>query len=177
MTARIWRAFHKLERQKDGLLHDLSTWPTSCLAYKPNAGAWTAYNVLDHVIRVEESVIEDIQANVATRRTVTMRDHLGALLVNCVMRSPMRIAVPDSATMVLPTGISDLAELKVQWAKTRWNMSALLHSLSADELHCGLFRHPVAGWMTMPETMTFCSAHLAHHVFQLNRLRRASANL
>jgi hypothetical protein len=66
-----------------------------------------------------------------------------------------------------------MAEAIGQWVKNRERLFSLLDSLQPDQLSLGVFRHPVSGWMTMPQALAFLSAHIRHHEYQLDRLKSA----
>ena len=74
--------------------------------------------------------------------------------------------------MVFPSE-TDLEEISSRWIAVRQDISGLLQSLESQQLRCGLFRHPVSGWMTISQTLAFTSAHLRHHVYQVERLKKA----
>jgi hypothetical protein len=177
MRPELERRFSHLERQKQALLEDLATWPAARLSFRPAPSAWSALEVLDHLCRVERGWTLAVRRNLADGPQVTVRDRVGALVVNAVMRSPRRVKVPAAATAVLPAGAHDLPALASRWADGRLQMHALLDGLVPGQCRKGVFKHPVAGWMPIPTALTFLSAHLRHHGYQLDRLRGSSSSI
>jgi hypothetical protein len=106
-----------------------------------------------------------------------LRDRIGAIFTIGLMLSPMRVKAPASATAILPQTTEDPAETALRWKEVRTEMADLLGRLRTDQLGCGLFRHPVSGWMTIQQALTFLSAHMQHHIYQLNRLMLAMRNI
>jgi hypothetical protein len=131
--------------------------------------------VLDHLMKVEKASLEAVQEKLPDGTPITFRDRLGVLFINSLMRSPIRVKVPASAAVVLPQGTADLSGTVTAWGDVREQMANLLGSLQPEQLRCGLFRHPVSGWMTMPDALAFLSAHLQHHTYQINRLKSANS--
>ena len=177
MTPGLQQWFERLERQKRVVLSDLSRWSESAIRYRPEPAAWAALDVVDHLVKVEKASLEGINNQLPNGVPVTLKNRIGGLLVISVMKSPMRIKVPASVSMVLPQSPTDQAEIARHWDEVRAEMGDLLRSLQPSQLRCGVFQHPVSGWMTMPQAMAFLSAHLRHHGYQLRRLKNATRGL
>lgn len=177
MTPRLQQWFERLERQKRLVLSDLSRWSESAIRYRPEPAAWSAMDVVDHLVKVEKASLEGIHSQLPNEIPLTFKDRIGGLLVISVMKSPMRIKVPASVSMVLPESTPDQAAIARHWDEVRAEMGDLLRSLKPSQLRCGLFQHPVSGWMTMPQAMAFLSAHLRHHGYQLRRLKNSTRGL
>ena len=57
------------------------------------------------------------------------------------------------------------------WQGRLAELALLLAELGLERQSCGLFQHPVGGWMGMPQVLEFFRVHVTHHDFQLARLR------
>lgn len=178
MHPRLQRSFDRLEQQKAALLSDVAIWPAERVCFRPNPAAWSALDVLDHLVKVEKAAFEFIQKQLPKGAPVTLKDQLGRLMVICVMKSPMRVKAPSSvAEAIQPAQASDQVAIAAEWQQTRTELYNLLQSIQPDQMRRGLFHHPVSGWMTLPQAMAFLSAHLGHHNYQLKRLKHASSAL
>jgi hypothetical protein len=176
MLPALGRRFEKLEWQKGKLLAELTQWPASRLCFRPNPEGWSALEVLDHLIKVEKGILDAVREQLAGGSPITFTNRAGAWLVISVMHSPLRVRVPDKVRFVLPQTENDLAELAANWCEIRQQLGNLLKSLPPSHLRCGLFQHPVSGWMNIGSTLAFLSAHLHHHGYQLKRLKTAALN-
>jgi uncharacterized damage-inducible protein DinB len=174
MTPSLRPSFDDLQRRKRAVLFGLSAWSEERLCLQPAPASWSALDVLDHLLKVEQGWLDAVRSNLPDGHPVALRDRLGAWAVLCVMRSPMRVKVPDSASQVLPEKAADLSLITQQWQAAREEMAQLLTDLSPKQLRCGLFRHPVSGWMAIRQALAFLSAHLQHHGYQLRRIQRAT---
>ena len=176
MDRALQRKFQKLQRQKQDVLSDLAGLSAAQLHFQPDSNSWCALDVLDHVIKTESTILAMVRQQLPNKNRVTLQNRAGAMLVNAIMRSPIRVKVPRQATMVLPSTESDLPDITANWSRTRDDIATLLESLTPEQMRIGAFRHPVAGWMNVNRTLMFLSVHLSHHVFQLERLKAASGH-
>jgi hypothetical protein len=163
-------ALEKLESQKTLLLRRLAGWPPAQLSFRPEPSAWCALDVLSHLVNVESNISKAIRSHLPDGVPVSIKDKAGAVLVNSVMRSPIRVKVPPTAKAALPKPVESLEEVSAEWLLVREEWQRLLGSLPAQADRRGFFRHPVAGWMSVPTTIDFLSAHLQHHGYQIDRL-------
>jgi len=165
--------FAELETQKFELLSLLRSWPEATLVYRPAPDAWSATEVLDHIVRVEDRITAAARIGLKSPHSMGLRDRMGFLFIERVFRSQRRVAVPGSASEVLPDPTANLETIVQHWDKARTELAGFLKDLSAEQLRLGIFRHPVSGWMTAPQILRFFSVHMHHHRFQLDRLRLA----
>lgn len=165
--------FERLQCQKLAVLSQMKGLTPEQLNLRPEPSGWSVLEVLDHVTKVESALLDNVRINLAQSASVTLKERAGAWLVVAVMLSPIRIKVPASATAVLPE-LTSLAAIASNWDQIRSSMHQLLTSLQPEDFRRGLFRHPVCGWMTIAGALTFLSAHLHHHRYQINRLKAGS---
>ncbi len=176
MIPKLRRSFEKLEKQKNALISEVSTWSAERAKFRLNPDCWSSREVLDHLFKVEQACLSVARNNLSAGHPVTTKDRLGSCMVIGVMMSPMRVKVPAAAARVLPEA-ADLSVTVERWNQTRREMADLLQQVTPAQCRAGLFRHPIAGWMTLPMTMLFISSHLRHHRYQINRLKQATRKL
>ena len=169
--------FARLEQQKAEMLASLEDWSAARLNYRPASDQWSAAQVIDHLIRTEIGILVTVRRDLSQPHPLTLRDRLGVILLRRVYRSPRRVKVPPSATQVSPAAEVDFLACLTRWEQTRNSLSVLLANAPPSANKGGVFRHPVAGWMTLPQVIDFFSDHLLHHGFQLTRLRQESDGL
>lgn len=176
MSLSIRPQFEKLQRQKQAVLSGLSDWPIERLQFRPAPASWSVLDVLDHLVKVKETCLNAVRANLPDGHPVPFRDRFGAWVVCCVIWSPLRVKVPGAAAQVLPKGAASLPLITEKWQAARDEMAQLLSGLSLEQLRYGLFRHPI-GWMDIPQAIRFLSAHLQPHTYQLSRLEEKTHGL
>jgi hypothetical protein len=136
---------------------------------------------VEHLVKTEQGILAEMLAafrDHGNARTVPVSDQVRGWLLTCLFRTPLRVRVPPGATTVLPArsiGIhpAPIEQLTAQWQATRDQLADLLERVPPSALGIGVFRHPVGGWMTLPRTLHFFSAHMQHHGYQIQRLQAA----
>lgn len=164
-----------LEQQRADVLQEISAWSPDHSIYRPAPTAWSAVEVLDHLVRVEREILAATQRGIATPHPRRIRDRVRVAMLDWLFRSDRRVRAPTSVPAILPSSQADLATLRHEWAEVRHDLAQFLALLPHDYPDSGVFKHPVAGWMSIPQVLRFFWVHTHHHRFQLARLRIAES--
>ena len=156
------------------MLASLAGWSEVRLAYRPANNAWSAIEMLDHIVKVESEITAATRKGLQKPHQLSARDRLGFLFLDRIFRSKLRVKVPGSARNVLPDLSPNVGVVVQRWDLGRRELAQLVANVDPDQLDAGVFRHPVSGWMSLPQVLRFFSAHIQHHGFQLARIRGAS---
>lgn len=167
--------FADLEGQRNVLLATLAGWSAGRLAYRPAPDGWSAAQVADHLVRTEAAILAAARRGVEAPRAIGPRDRLGVWFIDRLFLSERRVRVPRSAAAVLPDVDPDVAAVRARWDLVRGELAEFLAPLTAEQRRGGVFRHPVGGWMSVPQVLRFFWVHAHHHGFQLARLAAESA--
>ena len=173
----LQRRFRALENSKSAMLDQLRALPIERLSEHPIPGKWSAAQLLEHIVRVEDGILQAVQQKLAEteRERVGMGDRVGSLIVRNVMRSPLRVKVPAEVAEVLPDENANATDALAEWDRVRRDWQHLLERVRAPELKSGVFAHPKSGWFTLPETVLFLRLHHDHHRAQIARIAKALA--
>ena len=128
--------------------------------------------IAEHLQRTEQAIV-DVAFLQPLAPVQTTRQRIKAGLMITLTSTPTRIKVPEAVPGIAPVESLTLSELEARWTATRSRLQAQIAAFPADKARCNVFRHPVSGWMTLPQTLHFLSAHLTHHGYQLRRVQRA----
>jgi hypothetical protein len=164
-----------LERRKEQYLQDASSWSAEALRYRPAPEAWCALDVLDHLERTEKNIAAMMLSNRTSPQALSARDRMRGVMLLALFYSPARVKIPGAASVILPETPGSLKDVVAAWSRTREFVGSVVTKLEASGTatqSVGVFRHPVAGWMSPVTTMRFLDSHLAHHWYQWKRLRR-----
>lgn len=167
----------QLETQKQELLTHIKGWSPARLSYRPSPAAWSSVEVLDHLVKTEESILAFAKRGLAKPHRIGIRDRLGSLFIQKIFQTDRKVKVPAAAAQVLPDRRLDLDSILQRWQSTRNDFAAFQRQLSPEQARLGIFRHPVCGWMGIPQIVAFFSVHMVHHGFQLSRLRSQTQTL
>jgi hypothetical protein len=171
--ADCFRAFDSLETNRTRVLAQLAEWPAVGLNFRPAPGAWSAPEVLDHIVRSEIGITAVMRRGLRSPHAIGEEDRSKLETLYEALRSDRYFQVPAGAEAAHPDPRTTLTEVTSRWQRSRTDLRSFLERLTAADLGCGLFCHPSAGWMTCGDVLEHFSAHLYHHEFQLARLRSA----
>ena len=171
------RTFQHLETQKAALLNIFASLPPARLHFSPAPGSWSAIQVLDHLQKTEHGITTLVVQTVPNPHKQSVSELVKSTLLRGLFLLPSRVKAPGSAPQILPGEGLELPVIAERWAGTRLRLADVIAGFPPQTHPLGVFRHPVAGWMTMGQTLAFLSAHITHHNYQLRRLARAHARL
>ena len=177
MAGTLDRTFQHLEAQKADVLAAFASLPPSQLHFQPAPGSWSALQVLDHLQKTEHGITTAVVETMPTPHKQPVSDLVKTTLLRGLFLLPSRVKAPGSAPQIMPGDDLELPVLAERWAGTRLRLASLIAGFPPRTLPLGVFRHPVSGWMTMGQTLSFLSAHIVHHNYQLRRLARTHAQL
>lgn len=174
MQAALARRFERLESARSRLLATLEGREASALNRAPGPGKWSALQILHHVVTAEALTLgyvrKKMQAGSALPRA-GLASRLRLLALEVALASPLRVNAPAQVASVPPD--VDPAELGARWDGVRREWRELLEAFPPALVDRLVFRHPLAGRMSLEHALGTLEAHLAHHVPQVERALRS----
>ncbi|HEX8298570.1 MAG TPA: DinB family protein [Rubricoccaceae bacterium] len=145
--------------------------------FRPSDGAWTADDVVQHLVKAEMGTLAILEKQVAAgpaRREVGDASEERLAAVVAFLRSDGRTTMPAAAEpFITPDSPPDagwrqrLGALQADWLR-------LADALPSDLEPVPLMSHPRAGSLTAEGAARFIAAHLDHHTRQLTRILAAA---
>jgi hypothetical protein len=136
----------------------------------PGPGRWSALQVLHHVVEAEAGTLayvrKKMQAGPALPRGA-VSSRLRRAILEVALALPLRFRAPAVAATVPDT--VDPAALRSRWEQVRRDWRDLVETFPRELEARLVFRHPVAGRLTLADTLAVLQAHLGHHVPQVRR--------
>ncbi len=170
MLRQLERRIDRLERQRAALLRELHAMTPGRLVFHPAPGGWSALDLVEHLVLVEEAVLRGIPDRPPTRGLAdSARAAVVLPLLYLSFARGGRFRAPTPA--ILPVGGSTLPQLEARWTRARANLRAVLQLMGREDLSRPFFRHPVVGWLTTLEGLGFLERHVAHHLHRVQRIR------
>lgn len=166
--------FQQLERDREAAEAQLAGLTPAQRTFRVREDAWTIPEVVDHVVRVERSVLEGARKP-GVQRTEWRPKRLKRLLVWAAFRLGVRIRVPQRVRHVTPERGVDLEEVRARWSVLREEWREFLSTVTPDQLGQLAVKHPIAGPFSYRDVLKFLEWHLRHHRRQIGRISRASA--
>ena len=174
MNDRLRRRFDRLEAVRQRIESSIDGIDPAALNRPTAPGRWSAAQVIGHLVKAESLSVAYIRkkaSDPSELRPAGIAHSLKATLVVALMRVPLRFSAPEIVAEI-PENASPV-ELRERWRATRSEMNALLDGLPDALLGTCLYKHPVAGPMTLESALDFMIAHAVRHAKQIDRVLRA----
>lgn len=169
MPGPVDRQILALDSRRNALLDELASLTPENLARRPVPGKWSILEIVEHLVISEREVVRFPAGPARPRR---LKHRFAYWAVFFVLRFRVRVKVPSPK--MLPQGEWSLSEARRQWDENLAQIRAYAAGLGHPELRRAVFRHPVAGPITLGQALTLGLLHLEDHTRQIRRLQDQS---
>lgn len=163
--------------QRQSFLLELQSWPEASLKTQPDLGGWCALEVVDHILNSEKGtlgyVLKKTSSGFEGLQDGTPENDAASAQLNAALESDSKWGAP--AVLPPPDPNLDLPGLGAQWSGVHAKMEQWIAAFPQEFENKLVFRHPLAGRLTLAQTLGFLQRHIAHHRFQLERIKTALA--
>lgn len=163
--------FEKLEQKRLALLERLSACTPAQLQQSPGPGQWSPVQVLAHIYNVEIGSLRYIEKKLQYRTgipPVTLITNFRMWFMKIVLRTPLKFKAPG-ATATFPEELA-FGQLREDWEKERKQLQQLLQTFPEELLHKAVWKHPMAGKLSLAHALEFLELHLDRHTRQIDRI-------
>ena len=158
------------DQNRNALLDDLERLNADQLRRKPGPDNWSLLEIVQHMVLSEREVLQDLpESKELTDRKRGLRARLSYAVVLAVLRWNIPAPVPSDG--MVPDGNTPLSELRHQWEKNLSWLRDYLDTLRPEDLQRAVFRHPIAGPMTVAQTIDMAKLHFDVHSRQISKLK------
>ncbi|MEO0559128.1 MAG: DinB family protein [Bacteroidota bacterium] len=158
-------ALAALDATRASILADLDAFAPEQRTFSPSDTDWSVEQVAEHLLTAERGILGSIQRSAGA--------DLGAPSPNAVegvisfMNSDQKAQTPP---FLQPQGMAyEDARDGLGSVGADWHALVATHADSAQGR--AVFAHPMAGPMTLLDTLRFVESHAGHHRHQLERIR------
>ncbi|MFQ5527136.1 MAG: DinB family protein [Thermoanaerobaculia bacterium] len=166
----------ELERLRGRLIERVSGVDSALLNRCPSGGGWSVAQIVAHVISAEGRSLAYLERKTQEaperipRAGVLGRFRSAAL--GWVLRSSIRVPAPPGAGEV--PNAAELDELRADWEQVRAAWSGFLETFPTELENRAVYKHPVAGRMSLEQALRFLILHLERHSGQVERTLAAA---
>ena len=172
MLADIQETSRRLDKKYGKLLQHLNSLSDDVLYFKAAADKWSIVEVIEHLVVVEENMLEQLTGATSTTPLDPQdRSAKKYHIVIKVMTRDIAVDVPDES--MEPHGQFSLEELLGRWGDTRKKTRAYIEGINSEKAEDLVYRHPFAGPLDMAETLRFIDVHFDNHMRHIDRLLAA----
>ncbi len=164
--------WQRLVAGKTQVLERVGRHSAEARAERPRGGGWSLAEVVEHLVLVEAGVASGLAKAPSSGRprVVAPGRWFRFIALRVALKGRVRIKAPVES--VLPTGELPWHALLSRWEEQRRGLEEWLLSIDPGILQGPRFRHPIVGWLTVRQALTFAADHLEHHYPQIERAGR-----
>ncbi len=166
---RVERQIELLDGERLALLEWVEGLPLDRISRRPGAGKWSILEIVEHLVAAQRVVFMDfppLESLVARRPWLKQRFAYRAVWF--VLRFKIRVKAPSPK--MLPQGEKSLGELRTDWDRGLARIRSYAAEMGADGARRALFRHPIAGPISLTQAVALDRLHVADHRAQIERL-------
>jgi uncharacterized damage-inducible protein DinB len=171
MRANERTLLEKIQRRRRELMAEADSLSAEQLTFRPAPNAWSALDVVEHLVKVEEAIAYHAKPRSPRGRLETAQTKAKLGILRLLFAVGCRVRVPIQA--ILPLGGVTLTDLARRWEAAQALLGERLEQFGDEELSHPMMRHPIIGRLTPPESLRFIYWHEGHHRRQIGRIRRA----
>jgi len=163
------KAFSQHAEKRDSLFNSLDKIAVERITTRPPSGAWSSQEVLHHLFLSESGTLHVLKKQLAketsTFKNISLVYWVRSWLLNSSLLSNRKFKAPTVVSNL--ENLKSYEELKAEWKTFKAGMENLLANLPRDIDKKLIFKHPIAGWLTLKGTLQFLRFHQMHHARQI----------
>ena len=174
MIAQNEKRFQALEVKRSRLLAELSAYDHGLLSLPEKPGAWSVIECVHHIFITEWGTgmyIRKKTQKPALVPNTSIMASLKLLALRYTFATPIKFKAP--AALPKPPADATLDKVNADWAKARGDFHQLMEDLPGPLQKKGIFKHPLAGRLSMSQTLEFFDFHFDRHEGQVRRILKA----
>ena len=171
MRQKEQKLFARIESRRREIVAEADRLTADQLTFRPAPNAWSALDVLEHLVKIEEAIAARVRPREPRRLGEAVRAKTALVIMRVLFLARGRIKVPVQG--VLPLGGVTLSDLVSRWEAAQAALRERLEGFGPEDWSRPMMRHPLIGLLTPSEGLTFIRRHMDHHRRQIARIRRA----
>ena len=162
-----------IQSQRHRTLDELAAADEAQREFHPMPGVWSLLDVARHLALVDGKTTRVLAQKRVTGipRKPWVDAYVKQPALWLYFGSPWRAKIP--AQSVAPDPAMTLDIVRRDWEAAHAMLAAHLDTIAAGDICAIVYRHPVAGYMNIFDTLRFVSRHHDHHRNQMGRIRGA----
>lgn len=173
MTTRkdLLQAFDKMEAERQQLLSRLAPYSEETLTKKPAPNSWSVTETIYHLKVAELGALNYMRKKleVGGHKKATFGALVKQKLLNLAVSLPFKYKAPPVAQ--IPEGISiSYAQAVAEWDEVRSGLLKEYKSVDERIIDNELFKHPMAGKLSVLQSVKFMRQHVIRHIGQIDRI-------
>ena len=170
MNGKIVDLLGELNEAKEIIIGTVDRYSDDEQRKSPNGTGWSMNQVIEHLVISEAGILKFFQKYnpYETSRKTSWKYSLKSISLNLWLNSPFKASIPDDG--LAPSGETDFETLVTQWGLVRDDLEEIIINFPKDKMGFTVFKHPLAGPLTMAQTLKFMSLHIRRHTKQVLKI-------
>jgi len=160
-----------LARETDVIFTELQSFEDDFL--RKTGRGWSIIQVLSHLNMSESIALEYMKKKMkagSEMSKVNVVNSLRMWVTRGFLQTGLKWRAP--AYIANPNGEYALGEIKSTWETTRSNIRKYVEDYPDDLLNRAVYKHPMAGRLSLLQAVDSLIYHQRHHVHQINRIKK-----
>ena len=178
MNSRIdlLEAFGKMESDRQTLLKRLGAYSDEVLTKKPASDSWSVTETVYHLKVAENGALLYMRKKLefGGHRKATFGAAVKQKLLSLAVSLPFKYKAPSVAQIPKGTKVS-YAEAVAEWNDVRQALKKEYETIDENIIGNELFKHPVAGKLSILQSVKFMRQHVVRHLGQIDRVLKVVA--
>jgi uncharacterized damage-inducible protein DinB len=179
MNRALEEIYMKLESQRLDLFNQLQEYTSAQLESTPSPSSWSVLQILTHLYASEKlsfNYIKKKSLGIQAVGNAGLRQAILMPILKVSQRLPFRFKAPKIVVENTPAPLP-LNQLIDHWSLLRLELKVHLENVSDSNLKKLVYKHPIAGRLSLPQAMQFFAEHINHHQPQIKKALKLSNKL
>jgi hypothetical protein len=172
MHPKLQRRIDLLNKELEELLKELEPFDEETLNHQNHDGQWSVHQVMHHLMRSEALSRKYLEKKMSFQpqlKTAGFPSAVRRMVLNFYLNTPFKFKAPKMVgTQQLPEH-SILKDVAENWKNERTALENFLNTLPEDIIRKTVYRHPVAGRLSLDGMLDFFQQHFRRHRKQIRR--------
>ncbi len=178
MLSKLHAPYDELETELQELFRYMDSLPEGRRHQSPE-GAWSAVQILYHLKESEKGTAAYLSKKILAPKSEVpaggVASKLRSTLLSKSLRNYSKKFNAPSVFKEIPENL-DYDKVQEGYIQARKNLRSILDQFDSQMLNKAYFKHPVAGRITIIQTLNFLKDHFQRHVVQLKERSKAKAD-
>lgn len=178
MTTRkeLLEAFDKMENDRQQLLKRLEHYSEEVLTKKPAADSWSVTETIYHLKVAELAALSYMRKKLELggHRKATFSALVKQKMLQVAVALPIKYKAPRIAQIPEKLDVS-YAQALAEWNEVRDGLKEQYLAVDENIIDNDLFKHPMAGKLSLLQSVKFMRHHMTRHIGQIDRILKAVA--
>ena len=175
MKTQTLAKLEKINGELDDLVEYLKSYSNEQLNHRPAEGVWSVIDVMHHLMRAEKLSHNYVKKKLSyggSFKKAGLVSSWRLFILNSYLRLPFKFKAPELVSQVHFPDNNDFNELQEEWRAQRKSLLSFLEEQPEELFDKEIYKHPIAGRVTLGGMVDFFTAHFQRHRKQIYRTIR-----